>query len=412
MLPIRLHHGWLALLAGLTLPVQAAEWLAEPSLQLRGEYNDNVRLTTADTDSTWAATLDPRLRLARYSELWELDANARLRGTRYTGERRLDTVDRFLDGSLQRRFERGSFDASAAYTRDTTLQGEYLDQDTGLLTNQVDRTRRDLRLAGSGMFTERTFLEASLSWQDLEYQEGTVNNLFDYDYLTPSLQLSHQLNPKTQVFAVLSHSRLEYDTASEYESRTDSLQLGASHAFTETWTLNGSLGSRRTRTSSLVQVAVPRPGFESLFPFVYDLVLEPRDSRTTGLVYNLNLTRELETGDISLAASRSVVPSSTGSETDTTSVDLVFGHRFTSQLSVRLAASYLQSETVGGTRTLADAERYRLAPSLNWRPTRDLTLVAGYSYTRIQREIASSDADGNAVYMSLGYRWPRMAVSR
>ena len=207
-------------------------------------------------------------------------------------------------------------------------------------------------------------------------------------------------------------SRLEYDTASEFESKTDSLQLGARHAFTETWTVSGSVGSRRTRTSSLVPVAVPRPGLEFLFPFFYDVVLEPRDSRSSGLVYNLSLDRELERGDLSLSASRSVAPSSTGTETDTTTLSLNFGHRFTTQLSGRLAASVLQSETVGGTRTLADTERYRLSPSLSWRLDRDLVLKTGYHYTRIKRDIINRDADSHAVYVSLGYSWPRMAVSR
>lgn len=412
MLPNRLSRGPLALMACLCLPLQAAEWVAVPSIQLRGEYNDNIRLTNADHDGSWAATLDPSLRLARRTEIWDLDANARLRGTRYTGERQLDTVDRFLDASLARRFERGSLDASAGYARDTTLQSELLDLDTGLVTNKVDRTGRNLRVSGRGMFTERTYLEGSLSWRDVAYGNNAGTNLLDYDYLTPSLRLSHQLDTKTQLFGILSHSRLEYDTASEYESRTDSLQIGASHAFTETWTLSGSVGSRRTRTSSQVQVAVPRPGFESLFPFIYDVVLEPRDSRSSGLVFNLDLNRELETGDISLSASRSVTPSSTGSETDTSSLNLEFGHRFSAQLSGRLAASYLQSETVGGTRTLADADRYRLSPSLSWRLDRDLVLKTGYYYTRVKRDVTNRDANSHAVYVSLGYSWPRMAVSR
>lgn len=412
MLPNRLKYGWLAVTACLSLPLPAAEWVAEPSIQLRGEYNDNIRLTNEDHDSTWAATVDPRLRLMRRTELWDLGATARLRGTRYTGERQLDTVDRFLDANLQRRFLRGSFDANAGYQRDTTLQQELLDQDTGLVTGKVDRTSRNLRMAGRGMLSERTSLEASLSWRDVEYGASTRGNLLDYDYLNPSLQLSHQLSPKTRLFGVLSHSRLEYDTASEFESKTDSLQLGASHEFTETWTLSGSIGSRRTRTSSLVQVPIPRPGFEIFFPFIYDTALEPRDSRTTGLVYNLNLNRELETGNIRLSASRSVMPSSTGSETDSTNLTLEFDHRFSTQLSTRLAASYLQSETVGGTRTLADATRYRLAPSLSWRLDRDLALRAGYIYTHIERDTTNRDADSHAVFVSLDYSWPRMAVSR
>lgn len=406
MLPYRPSRGWLAFAAGLCLPLQAAEWVAEPSVQLRGEYNDNVRLTTADHDKSWAAKIDPRLHLARRTELWELGANARLLATRYTGERNLDTADQFLDANLRRRFLRGSFDASAAYTRDTTLQNEFLDQDTGLVTNEIDRTSRNLRLGGQGMLSERTSLEASVDYRTVDYEADSQGSLIDYDYLTPTLQLVHQLNAKTQMFGVLSHARADYDTA-EQESKTDSLQIGANYAFTETWTLSGSVGSRRTRTSSLVRDVVSSPNF----PF-FEVVLVSRDSSTTGLVYNLSLNRELERGDISLSASRAVTPSSTGTETDTTSVRLEGNHRLTPKLSVRMAASYLQSESVGGTRTLADADRYRLSPGLRWRLDEDLTLSAGYHYTRVEREFAAGEADSNAVYLGLGYSWPRRAVSR
>ncbi len=314
------HRRWplLALAAALTasLGVDAAEWVAEPSVNLREEYNDNIRLTSADHDSVWGTILDPRLKLSRRSDLWDVNASGRLRASRYTGQSELDTIDNFFDVAAKRKLERGSLDASASQINDTTLQNEVLDFDTGLTVTQIDRTQRNLRLAGEFMFTEATWMEAPVDYDTLEYDGGTQYGLLDYTYLTPGLRVIHQLDPQTQVFGILNRSKVDYDTTTELESTTDSLQLGAAYDITETWKVSGSVGSRRTSTSSLVPTAVPRPGLEFLFPFIYDIAYVPRDSESTGLVYDASLTRKFETGSLSLSANRSVTPGSTGTDTE------------------------------------------------------------------------------------------------
>lgn len=393
--------------------LHAAEWVAEPSVTLRGEYDDNIRLTSLDHDDVWGTIVDPSLKLSRRTELWDLNATGRVRAAWYSGDDDLDTVDNFLDLAAERRFERGSLEASAGLANDTTLQNEYLDIDTGLVINQIDRSRRSARLAGQYMFTEATWVEASVDYSQVEYDDGLRYGLLDYDYLTPGLRIVHQLNPTTQVFGILSHARVDYDTASELESKTDSLQLGAAYDITEVWKVSGSIGTRRTETSSLVPNAVPRPGLEFLFPFIYDVVYETRDSETTGLVYDASLTREFETGSLKLSASRSIVPSSTGSDTETTRFDLNGTRRFSAQLWAQLAVSYYRSDTVGDIRTRADLDRYRIAPSLTWKLDRDLSLRAGYAYTHVKRDVAVDDtADSNMAFVSLGYSWPRLSMSR
>lgn len=393
--------------------LQAAEWAAEPSVTLRGEYDDNFRLTTVEHDAVWGTLLDPRLKLSRRSELWDLNATGRVRGAWYNGEDGLDTVDNFFDIAARRRLERGSLEASAGLVNDTTLQNEVLDIDTGLVVNQIDRSQRKLHVAGQYLFTETTWVETSVDYSQVEYDDGLRYGLLDYDYLTPGLRIIHQLNPKTQVFGILSHARVDYDTASELESTTDSLQLGAAYDLTEVWKVSGSAGVRRTETSSLVPNAVPRPGLEFLFPFVYDVVYETRDSETTGVVYDASLTREFETGSLKLSASQSIIPSSLGTDTETTQFDLDGTRRLSAKLSAQFAVSYFRSDSVGDVTTRADRTRYRLAPSLTWRLDRDLALKAGYTYTHIKRDIARNDtADSNMAYVSLDYTWPRRAMSR
>lgn len=385
--------------------LQAAEWRADPSVELREEYNDNIRLTNAAHDDVWGTILDPRLSLSRRSELWDLTANGRVRAAWYSGDQDLDTTDTFLDLAVKRSFERGSWQASAGLINDTTLRNEVLDQDTGLVVNQVDREQRQGSLGGEYMLTETFWIEASLGYSEYEYDQGQRFGLSDYDYLTPSLRGIYQLNHKTQLFTTLTHSRVEYDSVSELVSKTNSLQVGASYEITELWTLSGSVGGRRTE-SEFTEFQQPIPG-GPVFPF-------QREESNNGLVYDVSFTREFETGQLGFTASRSVIPSSTGADTETTRVNLNGAYRFNPRLRTRLVLSYYDSATLGERQTLADTERYRVAPSVEWRWTEALTLNAGYSYTRVKRDVAvsSGNVDSNAAFISLGYSWPPLSVSR
>lgn len=391
----------------------AAEWVAEPSVTLRQEYNDNYRLTSTDPDKVWKTTLDPRLRLSRRTELWDVNATGRIRADYFSGEDELNTVDNFLDAGAMRKLERGSVGASFSHANDTTLQNEVLDVDTGVTVQQIDRTRRGATLIAQYMLLETTSIEGSVGFQTVEYDDGARYGLLDYDYFTPTLRVVRYLDQKTQVFGVVSHSKVSYDNASDLESKTDSLQLGAAYDISETWKVNGSVGSRRTSTSETLPIAVERPGFEVLYPDVYDIEFVPRDSESSGVVYNASIDRKFETGHVTLSAMSSVTPSATGTDTESTQVNLSGTRDFTAQLSGALAVNYYRSEAVGGAVSRANTDRFRVSPSVNWRLDRELTLSAGYVFTRVERGTTSTgDADSNAVYVSVGYAWPRIAVSR
>lgn len=406
----------LALVAALTVsltagPAWAAEWVAETSATLRGEYNDNIRLASTAHDSVWGTILDPRVKLSRRSELWDINAAGRIRAARYTGQDGLNTVDNFLDITAKRSMERGSFDASASLINDTTLQNETLDFDTGLTVNQIDRMQRNARLAYQYNFTEATWAEASASYTTVNYDHGDIYGLQDYTYLTPGLRIAYQYDAQTQIFGILNHSKVDYDLPSplKSESKTDSLQFGASYDLTERWKVSGSVGTRRTKSSQVVIRTIPLP-----FPFPPLRYLETLDEQNSGMVYQGTLSRQFETGSLSLDASRSVTPSSTGAASDTTTVTINGTHQFSAKLLGEMAVSFYQSSTVGETTTAnADYDRYRLTPNLTWKLDRDLTLKTGYTYTRIKRTTGTGNTvDSNAVYVSLGYYWPRMSVSR
>jgi hypothetical protein len=403
MLPSRLSRGLLVSVAALvaTSPnLHAAEWVAEPSVSLRTEYDDNPRLVSTNADSVTGLILDPQLRLSRRTQLWDMNARGRIRASKYDGQDGLDTTDDFLDLALKRRFERGSMNLSASQVNDTTFQNEEIDLDTGLTVRQTDRTRRDYELGGLYMLTEATWLQGSIGYGTVEYDENRLGSLTDYDSLSPSLTLVHQLDPKTQVYGVYSYSKTDYDRIDDLETTTDSLMLGAAYDISEIWTLDGSVGKQWTTNSFLGLVSLSPP------------TLGTFETDSSGLVYNLDLNRTHETGKLSLSASQSVRPSGDGANSETTTVRLRGDHSFSFKLSGALAVSYIQSERLGPRLTTSDNDRFQIQPSLAWRLDRDLLLSAGYNYRRINRSAGGEDVDSNLVYIGLGYTWPRMAVSR
>jgi len=203
------------------------------------------------------------------------------------------------------------------------------------------------------------------------------DQLNDFDTLTPGLSLVHQFNQQTQVFGTLSHSETQYDDLTDTESKTDNLQLGVVYDITETWQARASAGRQRSNTNQRISTAIPRPGFEFLFPFVYDIVDVTRDYESTGTIYDARITRKFETGSLGLSASQSAEPSSSGVVEERTRINLNGDYRFSTKLSARLVASYGKSSTLaaGAIRRARNQMRTAIgiAPSLtciwtrNWR---------------------------------------------
>ena len=392
------------------LSCEAAEWVAEPSVSLREEYNDNIRLTNANHDSVWGTELEPQLKLSRKSALWDLYAIGKIRAERYSGQDGLDTTDSFLDIGTKRTYERGNWEATASLINDTTLQNELLDFDTGITINQIDREQQKYRLSGSYLFTEANWVEVWVDYSSLDYDDGEQFGLLDYDVIAPGVRIIHQYSPKTQFFGILNHSKVDYDTTTELESKTNSLQIGSAYDITETWSISASVGGRKTTTSDIAPTG--EYTVISIFPLRVEPVLAPRERDSTGLVYSVDLTHELETGYLKLSGSRSVTPSSTGTDSDSTTVSLDVLQRFSPKLSAKLFASYYQSRTVGDITTGTDIDRYRISPSLAWHLDEAATLNVGYIYTRVERKSNNTETDSNAAYINFSYDWPRIAVSR
>ena len=59
-----------------------------------------------------------------------------------------------------------------------------------------------------------------------------------------------------------------------------------------------------------------------------------------------------------------------------------------------------------------DRKNYRIAPTLSYKLTRDLSLDGRYVFRRVERDDAGNNASSNAGFVALRYDWPRISISR
>ena len=380
-------------------PASAVQWKLEPEVRARTTHSTNLFMTTQPHDAVTEVLLAPKLKGGAHGELWDATATGRLEFSRYPGEDGLGSNDRFLDLNFERRLERGKLNLDAGLSRDTTNRVESFDLDTGLITRQIDRNRRNLSVSGEYSLSERWLASASLAYQSASYPDGAALGLTDYTWTQPTVSLFYRWNEQWQLFGSLAHSRLNFDNSVNTVSKTNSAQLGVQYQWSERDTFQFSIGRRTTRAS-----------FDVFFLGFIPL------GRTTnsdkGLVYNGRYTRKYETGELDLSLSRSTSPSSLGVDTDTTSLNLKARKRFSPLVTGELAVSVYSSSTIGSNSTSADYDRWQVSPTLYWRLTERWALNARYTYRRVKRDVGNATATGNVYTVGLVYRWDPIEVAR
>ncbi len=91
---------WAALSALAAGQAQGAEYYLDPSVRLKGEYNDNIRLTPQPHGDVFGFTLSPELHGGVRQERWAMEASYRLDAARYSNKDEAeDRNNQFVDFS-------------------------------------------------------------------------------------------------------------------------------------------------------------------------------------------------------------------------------------------------------------------------------------------------------------------------
>lgn len=370
-----------------TAAAEAAEWSVEPSVSLRGEHDDNIRLTTAPHESVNGLLLSPRVKLNYETEVALISGGAGLNIRRYSGDSDLDATDTLLNLTGRRKYETGSFGLRLDYIRDSTLGTEL--QQTGLV--EARKQRKSINLTPDWMLqlTERTGLTLGYRYTDVTYQDAQATGLIDYRSHTAFSTLQHKLTERDEASATLSYSR--YDPSGiSLRFNTTTLLGGYSRLFSETLRGSAALGVAHIASDGLAG----------------------GDTSTNRVVGNAGIDKQFETGTLGFRLSRDVNPTGSGSLATTDRAGVELSRRLSETLTLSLAGAAYRTRFVGVIPGSGNSRYYQVEPRLAWQVAREWSLEAGYNYAHVKNDTDPSAATRNLVYVTATYNWPKLAVSR
>ena len=126
--------------------VQAAEWSAEPSLAVKGEYNSNLLLFNGNNEE-WGGWTSPALKFKGSTESLAVEGNVKSDFVHYYGSQDRSLTNLYFPLRTSYRWDRYTFRFEGGFTRDNTLRGEL--QQTGLVL----------------AFTQRSLWTANPTWR-------------------------------------------------------------------------------------------------------------------------------------------------------------------------------------------------------------------------------------------------------
>lgn len=386
---------------------EATEWVANPSVRLGLEYNDNITLTTAPHDSVTGANLTTNLDLGARQESWEVWAGLQLSGRRYVDRDDLDADNRSANLRYEHRAERSLWSLKTSYTDESILNTTTIDADVG---KQSARTNTNLNPGWSLSLTETTQLRMDYQYIGTRYDDGVRAGLLDYQQQAVNLTLSHQHTSRISGYAILGFSTFEVTTPESQivtsytnTSQTNTVQLGISYDFTET--LKGSLSGGPRKTVSETKTIQ--------FCGLGCLTHVPNSSTSYGSVFEVNLKNQLELTTTSIGFRRGLDPSGSGSEVQSDSLSLGINRQLTPErLSLWASASIYKFEALDMTSNSLNRKYYQFESGWRWRWREDASIDASYRYSRQQYLNASEIASANAVFVTFSYMLPKNSISR
>lgn len=368
----------------------AAEWSLEPTITMRGEYNDNLLLTTLDHSEVWGLWTSPAMKYKYRTERLELEGNTQADFVRYFGKQGLDITNFYFPVAASYGTEHDQWELKGGYTRDNTLVGEL--QQTGVVNQRTQRNMASANPSWTHRLTENLSVQAGYGFTDVSYTDATRFNLFDYRTNQASGGLISQLAERTQ--ANISYYYMHYEAPQIGMTTTfNGGQVGLTQKFSETLTGSASGGMRimDSRTAAL-------SGTQA--------------SRDTVWIYNADLTKAFEKTRITASGGRDLYPSGVGFIVRTDHASLSISHDVTKRLTLSLSGdSYWIQPAVSG-QQLPNSNYYTIQPKVHWRWSEWWSVEAWYRYSRLEVASAHAMADQNAFNLLLTYHMPKIAVSR
>ncbi len=392
----------LLLLGSASLTLADGDFTFNPTLQFRGEYDDNLNFDNDNKKSDWLGVFIPSLKAAWQTPRVDIKGSAEAEIRRFCSESQFnDEYQRYkIEGSYQL-FERLTIEAGGSYVKDSTLDSE-LDE-TGIVEDLYGRDRYTLDAGARYQLGERVFTSLHYSYGDTSYDSPDD---IDYDSNSVVGSIGYMFrNQRDQVFLQPSYYRYKSDI-----SKVDNygLSLGWNRSLSEKLTLSCYLGIRYTDTEYSHHYYVP-----VLDPDNGTIIWQKRKETISkddvGGTADISLSGKTETLSYKVAYNRDLSYTSTGSAIDrdrfTGSIKWIMSQRLKSGFDAGLYFSKANDNYNN-----EDSNYFYLHPYISYRLMENHHLQLHYRYARTKdKTLAENDSyDRNRVWLALVFNFPKL----
>jgi hypothetical protein len=377
--------------------VNAAEWGIDFEADPQFKYDDN-ELLREDKKGDFSLKINPTLSLSRNLENSESRLRMGYRISRYQDLKDLDTENPFIGFSTSRSTERSSYGISLDYSERESRS--IAEEDTADFSNTSTTTIKSVSPNFSYRLTELDTITTSASYQERTQSSTSNNSLLSNnsrltDNETKSLNLAWQHQYSERLSGGISLGYVNYSAESEsLDNEYDTYTAGftSTYQLTELWVINGLLGARYLDSENTFSNGLTTT------------------SSSSGLNYSLSATKNGELDSMSLSASRSLLPSSTGAVNEQDAYTLSYSRELTEKLKASVSTTY--REYTSADDISSNTTKYiDFSPSLRWDVYEKWSLAFGYRYRSID-ESDGKNVNSNSVSLNIDYNWDGIHFSR
>jgi len=399
MTPLRMVVGGILVMMLVASSVSrsgAAEWSAEPSMTVRGDYNTNLLLAPGPQESVWGIWLSPGTKFAGATENLQVSGRAAADFVQYFGGTDRTLTNLYFPLSVQYTTERETFGFDGGFTRDNTLMGEAIQ--TGVVLSFTQRNMLTLGPSWTHALTERLSAQAGYQYVNTTYEDGLRLGLVNYTTHGGSGALLYQLTEADRVNLTASYTNFNAPDANDLTSEIYSAQLSLAHDFSES--ITGTITGGPNYVHSSIN-----PGGGQV------------NSQRTLFVGSASIKKVWEAASIMFDIGRQVNPSGFGLLVQTDRIGMTVTKDFTEQWSASLSAFGLLASAVSSqaslTRGFPDSRYVNITPRVSWKFSQ--WGQADFMYSYVSRHVDVTDhanAFANIASIMLTYTPPKLSVGR
>ena len=371
---------------------QAAEWSAEPSLAVKGEYNSNLTLSRIPGE-VWGHWVSPSVRFAGSTERFEVSGKAAGDFITYYGDQNRSLTNGFFPVVARYSTERDVFTLDGSFVRDNTLRSEL--QQTGVVLGFTQRNLISMSPSWSRSVTENLSLQLGYQFTSATYENGRSLGLFDYNVNGGNLGVSYKLSEGDDVHLTASYTKLDVTDAG-LKSGNAGGTLSVTHVFSEATTVTAFGGPRFLDQTQTVG---------------------NRSFSSNQLVWTFggSIRTKWEDARASLDGGQEVNVSGLGVLLKTNRLGATVSKDLTEALTVSLAGQVFQVQALpvqGGSAQAAETRLISATPAVTWKLNEWWVLEASYSYVDRKVDVSNDFFHGNSTFLKLTYNMPKLSISR